>query len=189
MKNNFATTIILLVVAISLLVVSFTREKEKEETIEETKQALEQIQKTLSPYESKNKMKKITIVNNFQNFVTNEKESNSFNKIIIVKGTIKNGLLYAHTSVNDQALSEYDDIYVKLARIIGDDYIDFGGHLIESQSLEIPSGKIIFSSIATSVSSAKCVFLRLVFKFCTLFDIILLYRYRTLCILYTLIKN
>ncbi len=155
MKNNLATTIILLIIAITLLVFSVSRDKKEKVIVKETQQAIEQIQKTLSPYESKDKMKKVVIIENFKNSSVNGKESGSFAKKVIVKGIIKNGFLYVRASVNNKALSEYDDVYAKITRTIGVDYLDFGGHLIESQSLDIPIKNEDFTEMLFELSDVR----------------------------------
>ncbi len=140
MKGNLATSIVLLIVAIIVFFAAiWGNNSTKTNVSPATEAAIENIQKTLTPYDAKENQKKIVLVEHFKNSSKDHQADAWFTENLLVKGTISDGYLYVKGSVNGSALSKDDDIYVKLTQIVEGAYSEFGGHLIGSQSLETPT--------------------------------------------------
>lgn len=112
-----------------------TNEQEQADRIE---QKVEEIAKTLTPFEYKEKMLKSKIITDFTNSTKSYQPSDTFEKKISVQGKLKRGFLYVKASVNDQKLTQYDDVYVKVMGTIRGQHTELGGHLIEKKTLETP---------------------------------------------------
>ncbi len=145
-KSNFTTSVILLIIAISLLVFAVTKDKSNDRTNE----VINNIQETLSPYSSKNKLHKEEIVSNFNNTVIlkDNAPTAKIQKQLVVKGTIIKGYLYIVASADDRSLktsdpNRFDDIYVNLIELGrgSAQANEYGGHLIANRSLDTPKSE------------------------------------------------
>ena len=99
---------------------------------------IDKIEKTLSPYEAKNKLNKTTIVSDFENTVKNNNPTQSFKKTLKTTGSFAGGYLYIRASVNAKPLDGLGDVYIKLSGFVNGKYQESGGHLISGKSLDTP---------------------------------------------------
>ena len=137
MKSSVATSITLLVIAIGVLFFAIFNDT-KHPLSTDAGDTLDNIEKTLTPYDAKDKMKKEVLVTDFTNSSVDHEPTNVFTKSLEVKGTIAGGYLYVKASVDQSSLTKDDDVYLKLTQNANGKYSEFGGHLIESQSLATP---------------------------------------------------
>ncbi len=140
-KNNLATSIILFILAIALLFVAILNNHKDNTANEVTTTTLATIQKQVSPYEAKDVMGKVVIIQNFKNSSVSNKPTNSFEKTLTMTGVVTDGYLYVKADVGGKALTQYDDIYTKLLETSPGSYQEYGGHLIKSQSLDTPTSE------------------------------------------------
>lgn len=124
--------------AAALLIFSVWNSHKETPQNQATTSAIETIQKTVTPYEAKENMSKVFIVQNFKNSSVSHQPSNTFEKTIVISGTVTDGYLYVRADVGGKALTSYDDIYAKLIESGPGLYQEYGGHLIQDQSLDTP---------------------------------------------------
>jgi len=106
--------------------------------VQKIQQKIDDIQKKLDPYTQKEDLKRSTIVSGFKNTTKDNKQTDSFNKVLNIQGQFSAGYFYVRASVNDKALTMYDDVYIKLTSNSQGQYVESGGHLLENKSLETP---------------------------------------------------
>ena len=99
---------------------------------------IENIQKTISPYEKKDQLTKLQVFEDISNTVKNNNPTNVIEKSIVSSGNLKEGYLYVRASANSEKLSSGEDVYVKIKGSLDGKHQEFGGHLIESKSLDTP---------------------------------------------------
>lgn len=105
---------------------------------EEIKESVDNIEKQLTPYEQKNNLKEGKIITNFANSVKNQKIDGSEQVTLTTEGVIAKGLLYVVASVDNKSLGKDSDVYLKIGASIDGKWVESGGHLIESRSLDTP---------------------------------------------------
>jgi len=102
------------------------------------------IEKILSPYDSKDSLNKLKIIEGFENSSKNNEPDNVAQKTIITNGSIKDGFLYIKASVDSHSLIEgEDDIYVKIGGKVEEKYQEIGGHLVASRGLQTPKSDTV----------------------------------------------
>lgn len=106
--------------------------------VEQIKQNVADIQKSLAPYDYKEKLNQVVIITNFENSSKENKPTDSFTKKLVTEGKFAKGYLYVKASVDGKALTKDDDIYTKISGTIAGNYQELGGHLISSKGLETP---------------------------------------------------
>src|SRR3989344_563199 len=99
---------------------------------------IDNIEKILSPYEKKDSMNRLVVVDNFSNSVVNYEPTNNFEKQLVTKGNFASGYLYVKASSNSKSLADDETVYIKLTGKKNDKYTEVGGHLISYKSLEVP---------------------------------------------------
>lgn len=150
-NGNIVVTIFLLLLAGSLLIFSAkqqlnTKKSEKELSDKISQKVTEDVKKELpniiKESEQKNSefpdyfslkgLKRLDIVKNFLSWTPNVNldDKKTVKKIILEKGGIAKGYIYVKTSINGNAFSSWESIYVKMNNV--------GGHLFRSDSLPIP---------------------------------------------------
>lgn len=130
---------VIVAVILITLISNLGSDSDKLERIEKD---VEEVKKTLSPYEDKNKLLRTQIVYNFTNSAKGGEQTGSFQKKIIVSSNIGKGYLYVKASADGKALKAgEDDVYVKIYGVLVGQYQEFGGHLIESKSLSTPKSE------------------------------------------------
>jgi hypothetical protein len=120
----------------------FQRPSKKDEITQIASDTREIIKK-LSPYENKESLQKVVLVENFENTVENTKQTASFSRKIKVTGKIKQGYLFVRASADSQPLFDGEDVYVKMSAILPPNYSykEYGGHLVVAKSLDTPGSK------------------------------------------------
>lgn len=98
----------------------------------------EEIKKKITPYEYKDKLSKIEVVKDFHNSTTNTKSSETFTRNFSTQGAFRDGYIYVKAAIDNKPLDNYGDVYIKLSAMFGFRYSEYGGHLIESKSLDTP---------------------------------------------------
>lgn len=83
-------------------------------------------------YDSLQRIKKLTIVNNFESWTPHSdlEDSKIKTAIIVEKGKLTKGYVYIKASLDGKALTSWESIYLKLNNI--------GGHLFRPKSLPLP---------------------------------------------------
>ncbi len=109
--------------------------------LNETNDRLQDYLKTVSPYEYKDQMQKSAVVTNFENSAKNNKYTALFERDLKVNGKFKRGFLYVRASVNGSALTKSDGVYTKIGGMVGKQYVELGGHLIKSKTLDVPQSE------------------------------------------------
>lgn len=112
--------------------------KQEVEQLERIESNMKEIQKIIAPYEYKDKLSKMLVVENFENTTFNQKPTNFVNKNFLVKGNFSEGFLYVKVSINGEPITSKGTVYVKLSALIDSQYYELGGHLIEARSLGTP---------------------------------------------------
>src|SRR5260221_442556 len=96
-KNSLATSIILFILAAALLAFSILNSNKTAQnattTASTTVSTLETIQKQVSPYEAKDVMNKAVIMTNFKNSSASSTPTSTFEKTLVVSGTVTDGYL------------------------------------------------------------------------------------------------
>jgi transcription antitermination factor NusG len=149
--GNFGVTIFLFILAAILLFFSVKQQLNTEKTSKElsdkiSQKVAEDVKKELSDiikeseqkiseypdYFSIENLKKLDIVKNFSSWTPNASvdDNKMVREIILEKGNIAKGYIYIKTSINDQAFSSWESIYIKMNNV--------GGHLFRPNSLPIP---------------------------------------------------
>ena len=105
---------------------------------EEIKESVDNIEKHITPYEQKNSLKETKIITNFSNSVKSQKISKSEQANVKTEGVVAKGFLYIVASVDNKFLKDDSDVYLKIGASVDGKWIESGGHLIESRSLETP---------------------------------------------------
>ncbi len=90
------------------------------------------------PYEEKDTMKKVLVIENLNNSVENGEPTNFGEKLLETKGDFKSGYFYVKASANNGWLSNGEDVYAKMMAQIDSKYEEYGGHLIKQKSLYTP---------------------------------------------------
>ncbi|TSC54832.1 MAG: hypothetical protein LiPW30_298 [Parcubacteria group bacterium LiPW_30] len=134
-KNSLTTSIILFILAVSLLFFAI-KNSSKEDS--KTNISIETIKEEVIPYKAKDSMSKVLVVKDFKNSSISHSPTDTFKKTLEVNGTIVGGYIYIKADVDNRALTSFDDIYVKLIESSHGLYKEYGGHLIQSQSLDTP---------------------------------------------------
>lgn len=150
-NGNFGIIIFLFILAGILLFFSVKQQLNTEKTSKElsdkiSQKVTEDVKKELldiikegeqkiseyPDYFSLNNLKKLDIVQNFSSWTPNASvdENKMIKEIILERGSIANGYIYVKTSINNQAFSSWESIYIKMNNI--------GGHLFRPNSLPIP---------------------------------------------------
>ncbi len=145
---------ILAVVLIFLIRNFFEPPKGPQKQLEDIKENTQQIKEALTPYETKNKMNKAVIIENFSNSTSGNSPAATFDKQILVTGHFNDGYLYVKASINNSPLDGNGTIYAKLKSLSNGDYKELGGHLIASKSLEVPKGRD-YTELLFSLSDIK----------------------------------
>lgn len=112
--------------------------KPEVQKLEKLEKTTEDLKKSLSPYEAKEKMVKIILVHDFSNTTKNGVSTNTFYKQFLSTGVFNGGYLYVKASTDKQPLEGKGDIYAKLTTVVNGNYHEYGGHLQASKSLETP---------------------------------------------------
>lgn len=112
--------------------------KDNTQKIEDIAKDTQQIKKQITPYEYKDGLIKIVLVENFTNSTAGQKPTSFFEKYLQVNGTLKDGFLYIKANINGAALDTKSDIYTKLSSFYDNKHHEYGGHLIKEKSLDIP---------------------------------------------------
>lgn len=87
----------------------------------------------------KNSFKKVVVVKDFKNSSKQGESTETFEKFLVVTGTVSEGYLYIKADIDGHSLAMgYGDIYAKLIESATGIYREYGGHLIENQSLNTP---------------------------------------------------
>jgi hypothetical protein len=107
-------------------------------TIAANTQMLQDIKKSITPYDFKENLSKSQIINNFKNSSVKNAQTATFNKSLIVVGKFSRGYLYVRASVGNKALGPNDDVYIKISGKVNGIYVESGGHLIADRSLDTP---------------------------------------------------
>lgn len=97
-----------------------------------------EIKKQITPYEYKDGLIKLVLVENFTNSTAGQKPTSFFEKYLQVNGTLKDGFLYIKADINGVALDTRSDIYTKLSSFYDNKHHEYGGHLIKEKSLDTP---------------------------------------------------
>lgn len=105
-------------------------------TIAANTQMLQDIKKSINPYDFKDNLIKSQIINNFNNSSAKNVPTETFSKPLVVAGNFSKGYLYVRASANDKALGPYDDVYIKISGKVNGVYVESGGHLIADRSLD-----------------------------------------------------
>ncbi|MFA6251761.1 MAG: hypothetical protein WC603_04010 [Candidatus Paceibacterota bacterium] len=126
----------------------------KEDKVDQIAQDIKSIQQNLSPYEYKEKLKKIAVLSDFENTSINGNPSVTSRKTLNISGKIKTGYLYAKVSINQKPINKWSDLYVKIQRNVNGESEEYGGHLITSKSLETPIQKE-YSEILFNLNDVK----------------------------------
>lgn len=102
--------------------------------------ATEEIKKTISPYEYKETLGKVVILENFENSILNQKPTRWYKVNFRAYGVFKQGYLYIKVSVDGKAFTSNEDVYAKLSATVMPvhQYREFGGHLIGDKGLPTP---------------------------------------------------
>lgn len=133
---------LLAVVAATSLIALISSIGNRDDRVENIEKKVEEIKTALSPYEDRENLFKTLIISNFNNSVKDDQPTDSFSKKILVSGRIGRGYLYVRASADSNALkANEDDVYVKIAGTVNGEHKEFGGHLIESKSLDTPKSK------------------------------------------------
>lgn len=139
-KYNLSTSIVLVILAAAMLAVAVLS-NQKDEEKKATSDAIVSIQKQVSPYEAKDSLDKVVVVQDFKNSSAGHTPTETFQKTLEIKGTIADGYLYIRADVDGKALTGFDDVYAKLIESSPGVYHEYGGHLIQSQSLDTPKNE------------------------------------------------
>lgn len=143
--NKFISALITLFIGLIFLVIatflisyikSIFEPKVENKQLDRIESTTKEIKKNLTPYEFKDQLKKVRIVNDFKNTTQNGQSTKYFNSTIITNGLISQGYLYVKVSINDKAIENNGDVYIKLSGLIDNQNKELGGHLIQSRSLE-----------------------------------------------------
>jgi len=146
----FAVALIFVLSAVWLSSLIDNKVNPPQKTPQET---INEIQETLSPYQAKDTMEKLLIIEDFSNSSSNGEPTDAFTKELEVQGIITGGFLFVRASVNDKALTQYADIYVKIMQPNKEE-TELGGHLVASFSLETPKSKQ-FTELLFKLSDIK----------------------------------
>jgi len=149
--GNFGITIFLFILAAVLLFFSVRQQlntekaskdlsdkisqKVTEDVKKELPDILKESEQKISEYPdyfSLKNLKKLDIVKNFSSWTPNASidENKMVKEIILERGEVAKGYVYVKTSINEQAFSSWESIYIKMNNI--------GGHLFRPNSLSIP---------------------------------------------------
>ncbi|MFA5080314.1 MAG: hypothetical protein WC472_01675 [Candidatus Paceibacterota bacterium] len=129
--------------------------KETINNVDQIKNDVIDIKKSISPYEYKNSLKKIEIVSNFKNTTKNGLPVTDIREKIKINGSLKQGYVYVRASVdNGKKLTKNDDIYLKIGGQLNGGHKEIGGHLIAEKSLEVPSSEK-YTEILFNLSDVK----------------------------------
>lgn len=148
-RERLLETLITLFIGLSatiaaVLLISIIRKTFEPQTKPENKQLqvieknTQDIKKSITPYETKEKMTKAVLVQNFSNTTRNGEPTNVFSKQFLSTGLFNNGYLYIKASIDNQPLDNKGDVYTKLTTVVEGNYQEYGGHLQQSKSLERP---------------------------------------------------
>ncbi len=131
-----ASTIFLFIDQLSMGQKKAEQTEKIEQIVTNTNKIAENIEK---PYEKLSKIRKVVILENFENSTHNEKSTAWFSKDLQVQGLFKSGYLYVKASIDDQAFNGRGYVYIKIqATLEPYTYTEYGGHLLKSKSLETP---------------------------------------------------
>lgn len=134
----FGILLIIILIFGYVLAEKFILTDNKTQINEEIKESVDNLGKSLTPYEQKNSYNKLVIGTNFENSANNNSIKKDLRKEITSNGNISSGFLYIVASVDDKALNEYSDVYTKIGANVDGRWVESGGHLIENRSLETP---------------------------------------------------
>ena len=134
----FGIFLVILFIGGFILADLFLGWKKNKITNEEIGQKIDNIQKVLTPYEAKDNLNKLIVIQNFENTVIKTTPNKSFTKTLITKGSFSSGYLYIKASVNGKAMDKLGDIYVKISGNVNGKYQEAGGHLIAHKGLSVP---------------------------------------------------
>lgn len=160
MKEKLWTILIgIIAIAIGYSILGFIDKilnKNKVNDVQQIAQDVKIIKENLSPYEYKNTLEKIEIINGngFNNSSIKNKPTNIFEKQIQINGQFLNGYLYAKVSADKQPLTKWSDLYIKISRSINNNVEEYGGHLITSKGLETPRNEN-YTEILFNLSDIK----------------------------------
>ena len=150
-SGNIGITIFLFILAGVLLFFSVKQQLNTEKTSKElsdkiSQKVTEDVKKELPDiikeseqkiseypdYFSLKNLKKLNVVENSSSWTPNASvdENKMIKEIILEKGDIAKGYIYVKTSINNQAFSSWESIYIKMNNT--------GGHLFRPNSLPIP---------------------------------------------------
>ncbi len=108
----------------------------KESPSKEQQVIIKEIAQQVSPYQDKENLKKIVLVQNFKNSARNGKQTDTIEVPFTKAGIVSGGYLYIKASADDKKLGDYSTIYTKL--IHSNNLEGDGGHLQKNRSLETP---------------------------------------------------
>lgn len=131
----------LLAVVVAVLLIAIINNNfglNKDSQLEKIQSDTEKIKKIVVPYEYKNQLQKVNIIENYKNTTIGGQPRTFFTKQLITNGLFEQGFLYVKASANDRSLLRNDNIYVKLTDVTQGQYHEYGGHLIKTKSLETP---------------------------------------------------
>lgn len=143
--NKFISLIATLLIGLVFLIIatfligaikSIFEPKIENKQLERIESDTKEIRRNLTPYESKEQLKKITIVKDFENTTRNEQTTKYFNSSLTVNGLISQGYLFVKVSIDNKTIQDNGDVYVKLSGLVNYQNQDLGGHLIQSRGLE-----------------------------------------------------
>lgn len=113
--------------------------KDKVQQLKTIEENTKNIKDSLTPYESKNRFKKVVILEGFTNSIAGNNPTNTFNNRLQASGLFSQGYFYVKASIDNSNIENKGSIYTKMYVLSSDgNYQEFGGHLIPSQSLDTP---------------------------------------------------
>lgn len=116
----------------------FEPQKQAKKQLENIENTTNEIKKVLTPYESKDQLYKVVILQNFTNSIRTNYPTDTFDKRFLVSGLFNQGYLYIKASIDDSNFDNQGTVYTKMYSLSNRIYQEFGGHLITSKSLDTP---------------------------------------------------
>lgn len=142
LESSIALLLGLAAIVIATILIFFVRNifepKDSTQQLKNIEENTKEIKEVLTPYEAKDKLNKVVILENFMNSTVGNIPTNTFNNRLEVSGLLNKGYLYIKASIDSSSMKNKGTIYTKMYSLSNGLHQEFGGHLITSKSLDTP---------------------------------------------------